>query len=185
MLRMAADAAIVSNKDRATSSWWRGFDWLLNLCALIATAVIPFMFVAIIYDVTTRTLRVGQISWVLGVTEYALLYTTALGAPWLLREKGHVSMEAFRTLLPATANRWIEKLVLILCAAACATVTIAAWPVFIQNIGVMDIRSDLLSRWMLYVPIIIGFALCTVQFLRFLFSGISLYKGISPEQESL
>ena len=182
---MTAEAPNTSATNRAARVGWLGFDLLLNVFALIAAAVIPIVFFAIIYDVTSRNLRAGQISWVLGVTEYALLYVTALGTPWLLREKGHVSMEAFRTLLPAPVNRVIEKLVLMLCAIASIVVTIAAWPVFVQNIGVMDIRSDLLSRWMLYLPIIVCFSLCAVQFLRFLFSDTSLYKGIAVEQESL
>lgn len=185
MRRMATEPSAESDTGRATIIGWRGFDRLLNLFAFVAAAIIPFVFLAIIYDVTTRNLKVGQISWVLGVTEYALLYITALGAPWLLREKGHVSMEAFRTVMPAGLMRWTEKLVLVLCTVACIVVTIAAWPVFIQNIGVMDIRSDYLSRWMLYVPVILGFGLCTVQFLRFLFTGTSLYKGITANQESL
>jgi len=166
-------------------TFWRGFDRLLDALAVIAALLIPFMFLAIVYDVTSRTLRMWQISWVLGVTEYALLYVTALGAPWLLREKGHVSMEAFRTMLPASVNRVIEKVVLVLCAAACCVVAIAVWPVFIQNIGVMDIRSDYLSRWMLYIAVLVGFALCAVQFIRFLVTGTSPYKGLTADQEGL
>jgi TRAP-type C4-dicarboxylate transport system permease small subunit len=164
---------------------WRGFDRLVDGLALIAALLIPFMFLAIVYDVTTRSLRVWQISWVLGVTEYALLYVTALGAPWLLREKGHVSMEAFRTLFPAAVNRALEKVVLVLCAAACIIVTVAIWPVFVQNIGVMDIRSDYLSRWMLYLAVLVGFALCAVQFIRFLVTDTSPFKGLSSDQEGL
>ncbi|MFK7892940.1 MAG: TRAP transporter small permease [Granulosicoccus sp.] len=182
---MAAELPETSITSGATPIVWRYFDQVLNILALIAAAVIPFMFLAIIYDVTTRNLRIGQISWVLGVTEYALLYVTALGAPWLLREKGHVSMEAIRAVLPDAFKRWIEKLVLVSCATACVVVTIAAWPVFIQNISVMDIRSDLLSRWMLYAPVIICFGLCSLQFIRFLVAGESLYKGIAANQESL
>jgi C4-dicarboxylate transporter DctQ subunit len=164
---------------------WRGFDRLIDALALLAALLIPFMFLSIIYDVTSRTLRVGQISWVLGVTEYALLYVTVLGAPWLLREKGHVSMEAFRTVLPARANRVIEKLVLVLCATACVIVATAVWPVLLQNTDVMDIRSDYLSRWMLYLAVLVGFALCMVQFLRFLITDTSPYKGVTAEQEGL
>lgn len=166
-------------------SFWRGFDRLLDALALIAALLIPFMFLAIVYDVTTRSLRMFQISWVVGVTEYALLYVTTLGAPWLLREKGHVSMEAFRTLLSARANRVIEKLVLVLCSGACLIVTIAVWPVLLQNFGVMDMRSDYLSRWMLYLAVLAGFTLCTLQFLRFLVTDTSPYKGISGDQEGL
>lgn len=165
--------------------FWRGFDLLLNALALGAALLIPFMFVAIVYDVVTRNLRIGQISWVLGVTEYALLYVTALAAPWLLRERGHVSMEALRIMLSAGANRVTEKIVILLCTAACVIVAIAAWPVMIQNIGVLDIRSDYLSRWMLYLAVFLCFGLCAVQFLRFLFTDTSPYKGVTADQEGL
>ena len=164
---------------------WRGFDRLLDAMAVIAALLIPFMFLSIVFDVTSRTLRMGQISWVLGVTEYALLYVTALGAPWLLREKGHASMEAIRAVLPARLAKPIERVVLTLCAAACLITTVAVVPVLEQNIGVMDIRSDYLSRWMLYAAVLACFALCAVQFVRFLVTGASPYQGISADQEAL
>lgn len=167
------------------TSLWRAFDWLLDGLALFAALLIPFMFLSIVYDVTSRTLRVGQISWVVGVTEYALLYVTALGAPWLLREKGHVSMEAIRATLPAPVNRVIEKCVLVACTVACLIVTVAVWPVFISNIGVMDIRSEYLSRWMLYVPVLVGFGLCAVQFIRFLVTDTSMYHRVPSDREGL
>lgn len=167
------------------NTMWRGFDRLLDALAVIAALLIPFMFLSIVYDVTSRTLRVGQISWVLGVTEYALLWVTALGAPWLLREKGHASMEAIRSVLPPALAKPMERLVLVLGAVSCGVVTVAVVPVLQQNIGVMDIRSDYLSRWMLYASVLICFALCTLQFLRFLVTGTSPYKGISADQEAL
>jgi TRAP-type C4-dicarboxylate transport system permease small subunit len=167
------------------TAFWRGFDRVLDALALLAACIVPLVFLAIVYDVTTRTLRVGQISWVVGVTEYALLWFTALGAPWLLRERGHVSMEAFRAVLPGPLNAAMEKLVLVLCLSACTVVAVAAWPVVIQNVGVMDIRSNFLTRELLYIPVVLAFVLCAVQFARFLLTGRSLYKGISADQEGL
>lgn len=165
--------------------FWHGFDRLLNTLAIAAALIIPFMFVSIVYDVTTRTLRAFQVNWVVAITEYALLYSTALAVPWLLREKGHVSMEALRTLVPGKISGPVEKLVIFLCAVACAIVTFFAVPITIQNIGVGDMRANFLDRWLLFVPIVICFALCTVQFIRLLMSGGSLYKGITSDQESL
>lgn len=167
------------------TGFWRGFDKLLNGLAIFAALIIPFMFVSIVYDVTTRTLRVFQINWVVAVTEYALLYATALAAPWLLREKGHVSMEALRTLFSARIMRPVETVVVTLCAVACAIVTVFAIPITIQNIGVGDMRANFLDRWLLFVPVVICFALCTVQFLRLLITRESLYKGITADRESL
>ncbi|ABV92784.1 tripartite ATP-independent periplasmic transporter DctQ component [Dinoroseobacter shibae DFL 12 = DSM 16493] len=167
------------------NGFWRGFDKLLNGLAIFAALIIPFMFVSIVYDVTTRTLRMFQINWVVAITEYALLYATALAAPWLLREKGHVSMEALRTLMPARVTGPIEKAVVVLCAVACAIVTAFAIPITIQNIGVGDMRANFLDRWLLFVPVVICFALCTVQFIRMLVTRESLYKGVSADQEGL
>ena len=164
---------------------WRAFDCLLDALALVAGALIPFMFAAIVYDVTTRTMRTGQVSWVLGVTEYALLFVTALGAPWLLREKGHVSMEAFRAMVPGRISRVIERVVLVACTLACVVVSVAVFPVLMQNVGVMDIRSEYLSRWMLYAAVLACFTLCAVQFLRALLTGSSIYRGIAADQDGL
>lgn len=170
---------------KPASPIWHGFDRALDALALVAAAIIPFMFAAIVYDVTTRNLGGWRISWALAVTEYALLYVTALGAPWLLRERGHVSMEAFRVLLPRRVARAMERLVAALGLVACAIVTAALVPVTIQNFGVGDMRADFLQRWMLYAPVTVGFGLCAVQFLRFLLTGQSLYKGLAAEQDGL
>jgi len=165
--------------------FWRNFDRVLNAMAFVAAAIIPFMFITIVYDVTARSLRMFQINWAVAVTEYGLLYVTALGAPWLLRDKGHVSMEAFRVLMPPHVARLIEKGVIIACAAACALVAVVAVPVMIQNFGVTDIRANFLTRWLLFAPIVLAFGLCSVQFVRVLVTGGSLYKGISADQEGL
>jgi len=169
----------------AQAPLWHAFDRVLDALAVVAAAIIPLMFVAIVYDVTARNLRMFQISWVLAVTEYGLLYVTALGAPWLLREKGHVSMEAMRAVLPAGVSRALERVVAALCLAGCTVVTVALVPVTIQNIGVGDMRADFLQRWMLYLPVTLGFGLCALQFLRFLVTGRSMYKGITAEQDGL
>ncbi|EFL87534.1 TRAP transporter small permease [Ahrensia sp. R2A130] len=166
-------------------SFWNGFDRLLNALAFIAGLIIPIMFVSIIYDVTTRSLRIFQITWAVAITEYALLYLSCLGAPWLLREKGHVSMEAFRTIMPPGFARVVEIVVMILCMVACAVVATVALPVMVQNFGVTDIRANFLQRWLLYVPVVLCFALCAVQFARTLLSGGSLYKGVTASNESL
>ncbi|MCE0507203.1 MULTISPECIES: TRAP transporter small permease [unclassified Roseivivax] len=166
-------------------TFWSLFDRVLNALALIAAAILPFVFAAIIYDVTTRSLRMFQINWAVAITEYALLYIAALGTPWLLREKGHVSMEAFRAMLPARVNRVIEVLVILLCVTACLVVAWAAVPVTLQNIGVVDIRANFLTRWLLYAPIVLCFGLSAVQFARFLITRESLYRGIDPDAESL
>jgi C4-dicarboxylate transporter DctQ subunit len=165
--------------------FWRGFDLLLNLLAVIAAAMIAAMFLAIIYDVVSRNLRIGTITWVVAMTEYGLLYVTALGTPWLLRERGHVAMEALRSMLPAALTVWLEKLVLLLCVAACLAAAWLAIPVIERNIGMTDARARFIPRWTMFAPILLAFALCAVQFLRFLLRPGSFFDGGVRPQDGI
>lgn len=167
------------------SLFWRGFDLFLNLLGIIAAGLLAFMFLSIIYDVTTRNLRVFTVTWVVALTEYGLLYVTVLGAPWLLRERGHVAMEALRSMArPALALR-LEKVVLFLCLAACLTAAYLSWPVIERNMGMTDVRARFIPRWAMFAPILLAFALCSMQFVRFMLSSGSFFHGGVRPNEGL
>ena len=51
------------------------------------------MFLAIVIDVLLRNLGLQSSAHLFTFTEYALLKTPCFGAPWLVREKGHVFVE--------------------------------------------------------------------------------------------
>lgn len=163
----------------------RLFDGLLDAMAAVACAIIALIFVGIVADVTSRSLGFGALTWVVGVSEYGLLYVTALGAPWLLRERGHVAMEVFRSLMSPGLALAAEKLVCALCLAACLVALRAGWPAMIDAWDVMDVRSIYMPRGALFVPVLVSFALLALQFMRALLGGVSIYAGLSFEQESL
>jgi TRAP-type C4-dicarboxylate transport system permease small subunit len=164
---------------------WRVFDGLLDGFAALAAGLLGLMFVAIVYDVVTRNLGVMTVTWVVAITEYGLLYVTALGAPWLLRERGHVSMEALRSALPSGLNAATEKLVLLLCLIACAVAAVAAVPVILQALPMIDMRARFIPRWLMFVPVMVCFALCAVQCVRFLVTGVSMFKGAEAQQDGI
>ena len=170
---------------KAVLLFWRGFDLLLNLLAIVAAGLLALMFLSIIYDVTTRNLRIFSVTWVVALTEYGLLYVTALGAPWLLRERGHVSMEALRSMVPPRLAFWLEKLLLTLCLVACVTAAWLAWPVIERNFGMTDVRARFIPRWTMFAPILLSFALCAIQFARFTFRSGSFFDGGVRPQDGL
>lgn len=161
----------------AIATLGRGFDRVLDGLAGIAAALVALMFLAIVYDVATRNLGVLTITWVVALTEYGLIYVTTLAAPWLLRERGHVAMEAVRTLVPPSVAAWLEKLVLALCLVACCVAVWAAVPVIERNLGMTDVRANFIPRWTMFAPILLCFALCAVQFARFLLRSGSFFEG--------
>jgi C4-dicarboxylate transporter DctQ subunit len=166
-------------------TFWRAFDFLLNALAVIAGAMLAFMFLSIIYDVASRNLRLFTVTWVVAITEYGLLYVTALAAPWLLRERGHVSMEALRSMARPSMAYWLEKLVLVLCLVACISAAWLAWPVIERNMGMTDVRARFIPRWTMFAPILLAFALCAIQFARFLFRSGSFFDGGVRPQDGI
>lgn len=165
--------------------FWRGFDWVLNALAVIAGVLLALMFLSIIYDVTTRNLRMFTVTWVVPLTEYALLYVTTLATPWLLRERGHVAMEALRSMARPALSWWLEKIVLGLCLISCIAAAWLSIPVIERNIGMTDVRANFIPRWTMFAPITVTFALCAVQFARFLMRSGSFFDGGVRPQDGI
>ena len=80
------------------------FDKLLGqfvtALAWCACALIPCMFIMITVDVSIRTLGYRPPLFTSSVVEYALLYLAMFAAPFLVRERGHVVIEAMVTIMP-------------------------------------------------------------------------------------
>nr|WP_281720135.1 TRAP transporter small permease [Nitrosomonas nitrosa] len=124
------------------------------------------VFVAVVVDVTLRSLGFKPPEYTSAFCEYALLYMTALAAPWLVREKANVSVVAFVERLPLGWRSRLEKLILVVCALICfglcwysAKVGLDFW-----RRGEIDIRSIEIPRWVLFAVLSPSFAICAIEF---------------------
>ena len=152
---------------------------LLDLLAAVAGALLAAMTLAIVVDVVLRNLGFQPPAHTLTLTEYGLLYVTMLGAPWLVREKGHVHIELLTAALSPRARFWLTRAVYGLCVLTCVVifwfgleVTIDQW-----RRGVIDVRSFDMPRWLLTASIPLSFGLMTVEFGRFLLGFDSMHTG--------
>ena len=68
-------------------------DKLTDLLAILAGIYLMWIFLAIIFQVVARSVFFYGSSHIFTFIEYGLLYITMAGAPWLVREKGHVYIE--------------------------------------------------------------------------------------------
>ena len=68
--------------------------------AYFACVIVTCIFVMIVIDVSMRTLGFTPPGFTLSVVEYALLYFAMCCAPYLVRHKGHVTIEALVSVLP-------------------------------------------------------------------------------------
>lgn len=161
---------------------WALYNRLIAALAIAAGVVIAVFCIAIIVDVVTAALGFRPPIWVGAGTEYSMLYLTLLSAPWLLRQKGHVAISGLRNLLAPKPRRVLERatylLALIVMLILTYFGTVLTWETLLS--GDLDIRSFEFPRWLVYLPMPIGFALLAVEFARLLFGYDSLYDDEQP-----
>lgn len=155
---------------------YRGF---LYAMAGIAGAMLVWLMISVILSVVMRNLGLQPFAWLFTSSEYAILYMTMLGAPWLVREKGHVHIELVTSALPEKVAHLVSRLV----AAACVLVSvILAWKgaeLFLTNIARndLDVRAYYFPKWILTIAFPISFGLMAIEFSRFVFGDDLMHSG--------
>ncbi len=146
---------------------WLGL--VSTVLAYIACAIIPVLFTMITVDVSIRLAGARPPAFTSAVVEYALLYVAMFSAPFLVREKGHVAIEAVIAYLPRLVQRILAIIVYVTCMLAAALFTYYSCLLFWENwtTGQLDTRSIDVPYWLQFVPMIIGFAFVTLEFLMY------------------
>jgi len=151
----------------------RLYDRFIAALAGLAGVTLFVMAAMIVIDVTMRNLGMRPPQAISALTEYALLYATMAAAPWLARSGGHVTIHTLTGQLPASAQSWLRRVVLIMAVILCLTLSIAAFVMAIESFGRgdVDVRSIDLPRWLLFLPLAVGFLLLAAEFFRLLIRG--------------
>jgi TRAP-type C4-dicarboxylate transport system permease small subunit len=152
---------------------------LIELLAVVAGMLLAAMVVAIVLDVVVRNLGLQPPAHTLTVTEYGLLYVTMLGAPWLVREKGHVYIELLTAAVSPRTRFWLTRVVYALCVLTCAVIFWFSLDVTIAHYqrDVIDVRSFDMPRWLLTASMPLSFGLMAIEFGRYLVGLDSLHTG--------
>lgn len=157
----------------------RAYTAFLYAMAFVAGGMLIWLMVSVIASVVMRNAGLQPFAWLFTSAEYALLYMTMLGAPWLVREKGHVHIELVTAALPAPMRRVVSRLV----ALACVLVSLVlAWKgaeLFLTNIARndFDVRAYFFPRWLLTIAFPISFGLMAVEFGRFVLGAELMHSG--------
>jgi C4-dicarboxylate transporter, DctQ subunit len=136
----------------------------------LAAVLIVAMMLVITIDVVVRNLGYQSSGHFFTFTEYALLLVPCLGAPWLVREKGHVYVEILLMHLGRRRRAALLFAIGVLCIAVCA---ILAWYGFDLTLrdyvaNEKDVRSLDMPRWTVVGFVPLSFAMMALEFLRFL-----------------
>lgn len=120
--------------------------------ALVAGAVLCMLAAMICLDVASRSLRLFATPWTLDVAQYMLYVITFFGAPWVLREGGHISIELVVEHLPVGAQRQVRRLQNVLGAAVCATLFVFACKTLWRSFSghVLVYQTFVFPEWYLF-----------------------------------
>lgn len=143
---------------------------VVTALAYVACAVIPCLFTMIVIDVVIRMSGETPPLFTSSIVEYALLYIAMFSAPWLVREKGHVAIEAVITQMPALLQKILAKTVYFTCMMASFLFCYFSWQLFLDaaDSGQLDVRGVDMPYWAQFLPMVIGFLLVGLEFLMFL-----------------
>ena len=134
------------------------------------------IFLAIVYDVSVRTMGIPSPLWTVTLAEYGLLHSTLYATPWVLRRKSHVFITIFSGQLSGAPRLWLERLVYVAGIAICLLLAYYSLKVVISEYirGFEDIRSFAMPGWIVTAPVPLAFFLLATEFARFLFGSDSM-----------
>lgn len=86
--------------------FFRWYDRLLDLCGFVGAGLICLAAVATVVDAAMRNFEIGYgIAGIVELTEYGLSFLTLIGAAWVLRARGHISIDILIDALPERGRR--------------------------------------------------------------------------------
>jgi TRAP-type C4-dicarboxylate transport system permease small subunit len=147
--------------------------------AVLAGAMLVWLMVSVIASVLMRNMGLQPYAWLFTSAEYGILYITMLGAPWLVREKGHVHIELVTSALPEQPRRIVSRIVALACVLVCAVLTWKGLELVLTNIerADYDVRAYYFPRWILTISFPLSFGLMAVEFSRFVFGADLMHTG--------
>ncbi len=158
---------------------YKGYSALVTLMAVIAGLTLVWLMVSVVTSVVMRNAGMQPFAWLFTSGEYGLLYMTMLGAPWLVREKGHVHIELVTAALPDGARRVVSRTVALACVAVCVVLAWYGYELVAKNLARndFDVRAYFYPRWLLTITFPISFGIMAIEFMRFVVGPDLLHSG--------
>ncbi|MCY7308528.1 MAG: TRAP transporter small permease [Rhodoferax sp.] len=152
-------------------------DHLGRWMARLTMVLLGVMVVLIVADVTVRTIGLRPLAWASSTAEYILLYAAFLPMPFLVRGKGHVFVEFLRAPMSPRMRRFCERSVYVACILICIylawVATASGWLAWSE--GSYETKTFDMPKWLVFLPMALGFWLAAIEWLRFLLGADSLY----------
>jgi TRAP-type C4-dicarboxylate transport system permease small subunit len=143
-------------------------DLLIDALAIVAAALLCALVVLILIDVAARYLRWFSLAWGLEASEYMLYAITFLGAPWVLRERGHIAIELVVERLSPRPRALVQRGADVLGAVVCVALLFVSCRVLWRSYasGTMVHKSFVFPEWLVYAGMPVVFLILLLLYLR-------------------
>ena len=92
--------------------FFRLYEGLLKAMGVFSSLIIASIALLLTIDVFLRNKGLGNMPWLLEVTEYGLFASTFIAAPWVLHMDGHVKVDIFLKIFPEAFSNIIQKYII-------------------------------------------------------------------------
>lgn len=153
----------------------KGLDWTENALAFIGGVLLVFSMLSIAAEVVSRYFFHHSFIWVNEISEYILLYIPFLGAAWLLRINGHVTVDLIEGFLSGPLKRMSNIFIGVI---GLFVSLVLVWYGIVNTIDIMerDIKSlSVLEIPQVYVIVIIpiGSLVLLLEFIRMIYRNLA------------
>ncbi len=159
--------------DRGYSAFLRG---MLGLAAIY----LGMMMLIIVYYALFRAFGIDYWTYSEISIEFGFIYCLMLGAPWLVRERGHVYIEIVTAAVPEGARNILSRIVCALCFIVCLALAWYGGGLALADYltNEIDVRgSHDIPRWIVTISLPVGFGFMSLEFLRYVFSRETFHTG--------
>jgi TRAP-type C4-dicarboxylate transport system permease small subunit len=161
------------------------YERFLQAMAVLSGLTLVWIMVAVVISVVQRNLGMQSWAWLFLSTEYGMFYMTLLGAPWLVRQRGHVHIEMLTAAMPSQYLPLFSRLVSLLTCLICAVLALKGIELVLMNLerGDFDVRAYFFPSWILSMVFPISFGLMAIEFGRMVFGKTLLHSGVAGVNE--
>lgn len=143
-------------------------DLCIKILSAIAALALGFLLIGICYSTFSRFLFNKPLTNLVEYSTYSLMYITFFGAPQILKNKGHISLDIITNMLPEGIGLKLSIIVNIVgCMISCVIFYygfLIARDNFLFKVKIMDSMGT--PQYLLTMTIPIGMFFMAIQFVR-------------------
>lgn len=145
----------------------RFYDRVTDVCGALAAVLVFAVTALIVVDVILRNVARAPLGYSVELSEYTMLYLTALTAPWLLKRGEHVRIDLLLQRMPHAIG-WLCEIICDLVGLALSVLmTYYGVRVAIASVqsGTKLVKQFTIPEWWILLALPIMFALLIIGFL--------------------